>query len=79
MEQYVTRNQKQLRCGITTGTCGAAAADAAAALLLTGIFKENVILHTPKGITVSVPVVLSGRTEKRVEFMVVKDRGMTLM
>lgn len=75
MEQYVIRNQKQLRCGITTGTCGAVAADAAAALLLTGNFKENVILRTPKGITVSVPVVLSGRTEKRVEFMVVKDSG----
>ncbi len=75
MEQYVTRNQKQLRCGITTGTCAAAAADAAAALLLTGIFKEKVLLHTPKGITVTVPAALTDRTESRVEFMVIKDSG----
>lgn len=75
MEQYVTRYQKQLRCGITTGTCAAAAADAAAALLLTGILKENVTVHTPKGITVSVPAVLTDRTESRAEFMVVKDSG----
>ncbi len=75
MEQYVRKNQKRLRCGITTGTCAAAAAKAAAALLLTGIKKENIIVRTPKGIDVAVPVFLSGQSPEKAEFMVVKDSG----
>ncbi len=75
MEQYVRKNQKRLRCGITTGTCAAAAAKAAAALLLTGIKKENVIVRTPKDIDVAVPVFLSGQSQEKAEFMVVKDSG----
>lgn len=75
MEQYVRKHQKQLRCGITTGTCAAAAAEAAAASLLLGIQKEKIVLHTPKGITVTVPVQLSQTTEKKAEYMVEKDSG----
>ena len=75
MEQYVMKNQKQLRMGITTGTCAAAAAKAAAALLLLGIRKEDVSVHTPKGITVSVPVSLILETEKKAQYMVIKDSG----
>lgn len=75
MEQYVFKNQKQLRCGITTGTCAAAASAAAAALLLNGLRRQEVQVHTPKGITVSVPVFLTGETADRVEYMVIKDSG----
>lgn len=75
MEQYVIKNQKQLRCGITTGTCAAAAAEAAAAKLLLGVSKEEVSIHTPKGVVVSVPVTLSVNTEKKTEYMVIKDSG----
>lgn len=75
MEQYVIKNQKQLRCGITTGTCAAAAAEAATANLLLGVSKEEVSIHTPKGVVVSVSVTLSIKTEKKAEYMVIKDSG----
>ena len=75
MEYFVTKNQKRLRCGITTGTCAAAAAKAAAALLLLGQEYQAVMVHTPKGIDVSVPVFLSLDTEEKAAFMVRKDSG----
>lgn len=75
MEQYVTKNQKQLRCGITTGTCAAAAVSAAAALLLLEKHQNTILVHTPKGITLSVPVVLSLKTKNKTEYMVRKDSG----
>jgi len=75
MEYYVTKNQKKLRCGITTGTCAAAAAKAAASLLLLCMPLESVLVHTPKGVTVEVPVSLSFAEENRVEYMVEKDSG----
>jgi len=75
MEYFVTKNQKHLRCGITTGTCAAAAAKAAAALLLLRQKYQNVSIHTPKGIDISVPVFLSMDTEEKAVFMVKKDSG----
>lgn len=75
MEQYVTKNQKQLRCGITTGTCAAAAAKAAALRLLMGMQEKQIKIHTPKGITVEVPVMLCSADEKQAEYKVVKDSG----
>ncbi|MDO5415572.1 MAG: cobalt-precorrin-5B (C(1))-methyltransferase CbiD [Lachnospiraceae bacterium] len=59
MQEYVLKNQKLLRRGITTGTCCAAAADGAAAWLLLGIKKETAVIHTPKGVDVTVPVKVS--------------------
>lgn len=75
MEYYVTKNQKKLRCGITTGTCAAAAAKAAASLLLLGVKMGEVSLCTPKGITVKVPVFEALATREKTEYMVVKDSG----
>lgn len=75
MEYYVTKNQKKLRCGITTGTCAAAAAKAAASLLLLGVKMGEVSLCTPKGITVKVPVFGALATREKTEYMVVKDSG----
>lgn len=75
MEHYVTKNQKTLRCGITTGTCAAAAAEAAAAALLLHIRKETVQVQTPKGITVQVPVRLTAENGQLAEYYVVKDSG----
>ena len=69
------KNQKQLRCGITTGTCATAAAKAAAAKLLLGIRQKEVIVHTPGGVTVTVPVRLTAETEYSVSYTVIKDSG----
>lgn len=50
-EQMVVRGQTALRRGYTTGSCAAAAAQAAAQLLLTGQAPAAVRLETPAGIT----------------------------
>lgn len=75
MEKYILKNQKQLRCGITTGTCSAAAAGAAAKLLMLNIESNEVNIHTPKGVKLSVPVILKRKTDKKAEYMVIKDSG----
>lgn len=75
MEEYVIKNQKKLRLGITTGTCSAAAAQAAAMQLLLGVESHAVTLRTPKGMTVSVSVYLLEADADRVSYKVVKDSG----
>lgn len=75
MEQYVMKDQKKLRCGITTGTCASAAAKAAAAFLLLGIKKTEEMIHTPKGVTVQVPVFLKEHGENYAVCYVIKDSG----
>lgn len=75
MEDYVIKNKKQLRYGITTGTCAAAAASAAAELLITGIKKEFVVVKTPKGKDINVKVNFCYGNENEAEFMVIKDSG----
>lgn len=75
MEQYVYKNQKQLRRGITTGTCAAAAVGAATASLLLGVERESILVHTPGGMDVTVPVFLVEKGKERAEFGVIKDSG----
>ncbi len=53
-EHYRRCGQKLLRCGFTTGTCAALAAQGAARLLLTGEVPSSLALTTPKGVAVSV-------------------------
>lgn len=55
-DSYVFVNNKKMRRGHTTGTCAAAASKAAAEALLTGKPVEKVRIHTPKGITLDLPV-----------------------
>lgn len=73
--RYRMVNGKPLRCGITTGTCAAAAAMAAAAWLLTNVEQKESVVHTPKGVTVYVPVQYSCFSAVRCEAFVVKDSG----
>lgn len=50
MEQYVLKDNQRLRCGYTTGSCAAAAAQRAAAMVLGGKFShdEKIVIDTPK-------------------------------
>lgn len=56
MDRFVRKNQKELRCGLTTGTCAAACARAAMLNLLTGQVPEMVNITLPGGDTVSLKV-----------------------
>lgn len=71
----IRKNQKTLRCGITTGTCSAAATVAAASDLLFHIPKTNVLVETPQGKVLDVEVHFVERGADFCEYMVVKDSG----
>lgn len=72
---YVTKNQKRLQCGITTGTCAAAAAKAAATRLLLGIHEKRISIRTPKGIAVEVEVSCESASGQRCTYLVIKESG----
>lgn len=74
-EHYVRSGQKQLRCGYTTGTCAALAAQGAAALLLTGTAPEALCLTTPKGWEVRVAPAFCRMEGERAVCAVRKDAG----
>lgn len=73
--QYRNKNQQSLRCGITTGTCSAAAAVAAATHLLLGMENKEISLITPKGTPVDVAVHKIAASPHMCEYMVRKDSG----
>ena len=53
MEEYMFSQGKAMRCGYTTGSCAAAAAKAAAVMVLGRQRLDQVILHTPRGMDLS--------------------------
>lgn len=53
---FVVSGGKRLRCGRTTGTCAALAAQGAARLLLTGSAPASASLFTPKGPKIEAPL-----------------------
>ena len=75
MEEYITKNGRQLRLGYTTGTCAAAAAKAAAWMLLSGQRKERIKLLTPKGIELELDVLDIEMSEGYVTCSIEKDSG----
>jgi len=75
MEQFITRDGKQLRLGYTTGSCAAAAAKAAAWLLLTGREVKTVALLTPKGIRLELSVEDSSQGDGWAQCAIRKDSG----
>ena len=74
-DSYVYVNNKKLRRGHTTGTCAAAASKAAAEALLTGRDVTAVKIHTPKGITLELPVENLRVSEDEASCAVRKDGG----
>ena len=74
-DRYTIKDGKKLRLGYTTGSCAAAAAKAAAWMLLTGGKKERILLDTPKGITLDLPVLQIERGVNSVSCAIEKDSG----
>ncbi len=77
MEQYVLKDNKKLRCGYTTGSCAAAAAQRAAAMVLGAVFSldDKIVLDTPKGIRLELAMVDPKRGDGWASCAVKKDGG----
>ncbi|MDF3001869.1 MAG: cbiD [Bacillota bacterium] len=77
MERYVVKDNKKLRCGYTTGSCAAAAARRAAALLLGASIPddEDIVLITPKGVTLQLKPELTELGEEWASCRIRKDAG----
>lgn len=74
-DYYVTKNNKRLRYGYTTGTCAAAASKAAAIAVATGHIPSTVEIDTPKGIRLNLEVQCRLLDKDRSECTVIKDSG----
>ena len=74
-DSFVFVNNKKLRRGHTTGTCAAAATKAAEEALLSQKKVETVSIHTPKGITLDLPVEDLTFDGERARCAVRKDGG----
>ena len=71
----VIKQNKELRCGFTTGSCVAAAAKGAAAALLLGIKEVKISLLTPAGIRLFLPLEDFRVSDNSVSCCVTKDAG----
>ncbi len=71
----VYRRGRRLRCGYTTGTCAAAAAQAAAELLLSGQLPESIRYTTPGGIVLYLVPECAACTDGTAVCAVRKDSG----
>ena len=75
MDTFVYKDHKKLRCGYTTGTCAALAAQGAVRFLLTGSWKETEEIMTPKGILVAASLEKKSSGDGWAECAVQKDAG----
>lgn len=74
-EEYVAFGNKMLRKGYTTGTCAAAAAQAAACLLVTGEKPAQVEVELPQGRHITLPLARCEYTAEGAMAAVTKDGG----
>lgn len=75
MEEFITKEGRQLRLGYTTGSCAAAASKAAAWMLLSGQIRDKIELLTPKGIPLELDVLEITTEPDRVSCAIRKDSG----
>lgn len=75
VDRYKISGGKKLRCGYTTGSCAAAAAKAAAAMLVSGTTIDHISLKTPKGISLLLEIESVHQTKSEVSCAVRKDGG----
>lgn len=75
VDRYKISGGKKLRCGYTTGSCAAAAAKAAAAMLVSETSIDHISLETPKGISLLLEIESVQKTESEVSCAVRKDGG----
>lgn len=74
-EHYVIANGKKLRCGFTTGTCAALAAQSCIRFLLTGSWPKQAAIRTPKGWLVEVEPQDCSCQEGKASCAIQKDGG----
>lgn len=74
-EAYIYVGQQKLRRGYTTGSCAAAAAQAAARVLFGEEEPKTVKLTVPKGLTLCIPVHSVQKYERQAQASVCKDSG----
>ena len=74
-DEYVVKNGKKLRRGITTGSCASAAAKAAVMAVFFGDCPSEVEVITPKGVALTIPVSLLEMGDGKASFFVTKDSG----
>lgn len=77
MDQYVLKDNQRLRCGYTTGSCAAAAAQRAAAMVLGASFPsgEKIVIDTPKGVRLELDAVDPKTGEGWASCAIRKDAG----
>lgn len=74
-EHYVISNGKKLRCGFTTGSCAALAAQSSIYFLLTGSWPEKAAIRTPKGWLVEAEPLDCQSREGKASCAIQKDGG----
>ncbi|MCD8217463.1 MAG: cobalt-precorrin-5B (C(1))-methyltransferase CbiD [Clostridiales bacterium] len=74
-DKYIIKGNKKLRYGYTTGSCAAAAVQAAARLLFSRKAVDVVRLTTPGGITLFLEPLDMSRTETSARCAIQKDAG----
>lgn len=75
IEYEIIKDSKRLRCGYTTGSCAAAATKAALLMLHTKKELDCIYLMTPKGLSLTLPVLDIKREEQSVSCAIQKDAG----
>jgi len=75
MKEYIVKNGKKLRCGITTGTCATAAATAAVQMLLSNDIVNDISVKLPGGEYIKVNILEPHIIDKQVSCCVKKDSG----